>query len=319
MKILIVGMGSIGRRHAENLKKLPNVDIAALRSFAGTLKKNSNVNREFDNLEDALMYNPDGVIICTPTAQHVDIALEFLKRNFKILIEKPIAESYEQALSLKKYSDNIRVAYCYRFHPIFIKISEILKKEFFFKVSFKRSFYLPNWHPYADYRKEYTANKSMGGGVIRTLSHEIDLMHYWFGKPDSINGVIDKISHLDIDTDDFAFFSAKSNDGTRINYELDFFSPININIGEAFSSLGKYEWDSEVLRYTDYSNNENKTILSVGNVNDMYYYQLKDFIKFIDGESNNLADYSESISILQLIEKLEQENGKEKFNSSYSC
>jgi hypothetical protein len=62
-----------------------------------------------------------------------------------------------------------------RFYPVNPFLKQLFKDEIPFKVGFKRSFYLPKWHPYADYRKEYTALKTLGGGVIRTLSHEIDL------------------------------------------------------------------------------------------------------------------------------------------------
>ena len=97
------------------------------------------------------------------------------------------------------------------FHPVYTKIKEILEQDNPFKVGFRRSFYLPKWHPYADYTQEYTARKKLGGGVIRTLSHEIDLALHWFGQYSNAVGYAEKISHLQLDTDDSAFFSFRTS------------------------------------------------------------------------------------------------------------
>jgi len=224
MKILIVGLGSIGQRHAACLQKINGVEIAVLRTKKGTLKDASGFT-EFYSLDDALAYHPDGVIISNPTSLHVETALPFLQSGIKTLIEKPVADTAAEAEKLAAYSEHLRVAYCVRFLPLISTIKEIAEQEKIYKLSFKRSYYLPKWHPYADYRTEYTAKRSLGGGVIRTLSHEIDLMLYLFGEPVHTVGVTDKISPLEIDTDDFAFVSCKTAAGARINFELDFFLP----------------------------------------------------------------------------------------------
>ena len=178
LKILLIGMGSIGRRHLQCLQNFNDLELASLRTSKGTLKENIEI-QEFYNFEDAFHFRPVGVIISNPTALHVETALPFLQKGIKLLIEKPVSHTLAESKLLLPYSKLLRIAYCMRFHSLNDIIKSILQKEKVYKVGFKRSFYLPKWHPYADYRIEYTAKKELGGGVIRTLSHEIDLMlHY---------------------------------------------------------------------------------------------------------------------------------------------
>jgi predicted dehydrogenase len=307
MKILIVGLGSIGQRHAACLQKINGVEIAVLRTKKGTLKDASGFT-EFYNLEDALAYQPDGVIISNPTSLHVETALPFLQNGIKTLIEKPVADTEADAEKLAAYSEHLRVAYCVRFLPLISSIKEIAEQEKIYKLSFKRSYYLPKWHPYADYRTEYTAKKSLGGGVIRTLSHEIDLMLYLFGEPVHTVGVTDKISPLEIDTDDFAFVSCKTAAGARINFELDFFSPKNVNIAELFTNRGKYTWDMTEMLFTPYNETVPERLYGpeLFDIEKMYLRQAEDFIGFVNTGKSENADLATSKKVLQIIELVEK-------------
>jgi len=306
MKILIVGLGSIGKRHAACLQEFDGIEIAVLRTAKGTLKEKSGFT-EFYSLDEAMAYQPDGVIIANPTSLHVETALPFLQRGIKTLIEKPIANSSADSEELAAYQNNLLVAYCVRFLPLTNFIKEIAATEKIYKVGFKRSYYLPKWHPYADYRTEYTAKKELGGGVIRTLSHEIDLMLYLFGQPVNTTGLIDKISPLEIDTDDFAFFSCKTTSGARINFELDFFSPKNVNIGEIFTEKGKYSWDMSELLFTAYEETMPTRLYGAElfDIEKMYTNQMEDFIGFAKGNKSENATYTSAKEVLKIIEHID--------------
>ncbi len=303
MKILIVGLGSIGQRHAGCLQKMAGVEIAVLRTTKGTLKEKSSYT-EFYNVEDALAYQPDGVIIANPTSLHVQTALPFLQKGIKTLIEKPIAYSQADAEKLAPFSNDLLVAYCVRFLPSVNIIKQIIADEKMYKLSFKRSYYLPKWHPYADYKTEYTAKKELGGGVIRTLSHEIDLMLYLFGEPVSITGVTDKISPLEIDTDDFAFVTCKTKNGARVNFELDLFSPKNVNTAEMFTEKGKYTWDMTELLFTPYQETTATKLYGqeLFDIEKMYNNQMQDFIGFVNGNKSENATYNSAQAVLKIIE-----------------
>ena len=306
IKILIIGLGSIGQRHFKILSNLENLKIAALRTSKGLLKHNLSINN-FYEIEDALKFKPDGVIISNPTSLHAKSALPFLKQGSKVLIEKPIDESLEKTKILKPYAKLIRVAYCMRFNPIMKYLKEKFKHEIPFKVGFKRSFYLPKWHQYADYRFEYTAKKSMGGGIIRTLSHELDLAIDWFGKPETSDGLIDKISFLEIDTDDYAFYSLKTKNGTRISFDYDFFSPINIYRGEAFTNIGMYNWNLNELKFMSYESSKFVTLIKSDNlIEEMYKAQIDDFIDFIKNDISLNTNFNDACEVLNIIEKIDK-------------
>jgi len=129
----------------------------------------------------------------------------------------------------------------------------------------------------------------------------------WFGEPVSITGITDKISHLEMDTDDFAFFTAKTKKGGRINFELDFFAPVNVNVGEAFTEKGKYFWDIKGIQFTGYNESEPRELLKYEeNIFDvMYLNQIKDFIGFINDIPSINATYNSAIQVLEIIEKID--------------
>lgn len=305
MKLLLIGLGSIGQKHLSILSEMEGLELAALRTSKGLLKKEITIPT-FYTVAEALAFQPDGVIVANPTAFHAETALPFLEAGCKVLIEKPIDETVEKAAILKPYASQIRVAYCMRFHPLMHYLKNKFSEEPPFKVGFKRSFYLPKWHPYADYTQEYTAQKKLGGGVIRTLSHELDLAIHWFGEPETMVGVTDKVSFLSIDTDDYAFFTLKTKQHTRVNFELDFFSPVNCNTGEAFTAKGMYQWTLNEVRFMPYSATEFTTEITFENaVQEMYENQLNDFCSFVNGATSTNCTLEEAVILLNIIEKID--------------
>lgn len=309
----IIGMGSIGQRHARNLYKLGIKDIAALRTNRGVMKAlpdDLKFVKEFSGEDDFYNNNLDGVIIANPTSLHLEAALPALQKGLKTFIEKPITENAENACRLEKFSESIIVGYCLRFSN-YIKIIKNFIDEGnlgkLYKASFYRSYYLPKWHPYADYRLEYTAQKKLGGGVIRTLSHEIDLMHFLFGEVESANGLVDKISDLDIDTDDFCFFTCKMKQGGRVNFEMDFLSLDYINRAEIIGSNGRLAYDMRDVTFTKMDGE--KEILHVftsDEVDGMYLDQMKDFLRFIDEGKSLNCSFKDAVAVLNIIEEIDK-------------
>ena len=177
MKFLIVGFGSIGRRHFQNLLTLGEKDIVLLRSLKSTINT--------DELKDFLVVNqtgrgfivkPDAVILANPTALHLDVAIPAAKSGCHLFFEKPISDSMKDIDAL---FDAVRVGggkavtgFQFRFHPGLQKIKTLIKNNEIGEVISARAHwgeYLPSWHPWEDHRKSYSAKKELGGGVILTL------------------------------------------------------------------------------------------------------------------------------------------------------
>lgn len=224
MKALIIGFGSIGKKHFLALKGLKiTVDIVS-----SSYKQTSYENFDFilyKSLKEAPLNEYKLFIIANITTSHFT-TLKSLDKAVKdkiILVEKPLFETYK---AFKTVRNTIYVAYLLRFNPVLCALKEFLLKDtkpYF--VSFECDSYLPNWRQ-GDYSKHYSAKKSLGGGVSLDLSHEIDLALWLFDKVKLEFSSITKLSELKINSDDFAFFTLKDKK-TVIHIRLNYFSKFN--------------------------------------------------------------------------------------------
>ncbi len=244
MKALFFGLGGVGQRHLRILKELKSdVKIAAVRKSNRTFEILDNMavdysiditkkyNIElFDNIDEALLFKPDLVIIATPTSTHVSIATRFIINNIPVFIEKPISDSKDNlSFLLKKTSENnaiVMIGYMMRFNPCAIKLKDLIAKRILGKiyaVTLNVNSYMPSWHKYENYNEFYAGIKELGGGVILTEIHEIDLLSWFFGAPNRVWAIGGRLSNFDIDVEDTV--------GVLMHqpYEGKYF-PINLNI-----------------------------------------------------------------------------------------
>ena len=136
MKFLICGLGSIGQRHYQNLRSLGFKNIIVYSPGKGEkewrFKKRYKV-REFQSLAEALSQKPDVAFITNPTAFHIPSALEALRANCHLFIEKPISHNLkgvDYLLKLaKKKNKIVFVGYNFRFHPSLIFIKKVLNQK----------------------------------------------------------------------------------------------------------------------------------------------------------------------------------------------
>lgn len=208
MKILIVGLGSIARKHINSLKKLNyNFEIFALRSNAGSKIENDVINiYEIDEIT----FSIDFAIISNPTNLHYKFIEILAKKNVPLFIEKPPLHSL---LNSKKLIDLIEgrnlinyVAFNLRFHPciLYVKENILNKKLRINELNVYCGSYLPDWRPKQNFRESYSSNPKMGGGVHLDLIHEIDYITWLFGFPEKTSGVFRNNSSLKIDSIDYA-------------------------------------------------------------------------------------------------------------------
>ncbi|WP_323024604.1 Gfo/Idh/MocA family oxidoreductase [Castellaniella sp.] len=226
MKILFCGLGGIGQRHLRNLKALlgGDMEIHAYRvrghhtKLDSTMKVEAGANLEHDynitvhqDLANGLAAAPDAVFICNPNSLHMAVALECARAGVAIFMEKPVASNLEGAEELLQLTRDknllFYVGYNFRFHPGLNRIKELLDQKRFgniISVQAEIGEYLPNWHPYEDYRQMYAARSDQGGGVILSQIHEMDLIYWFFGLPETILCRGGKLSKLEIDVEDTA-------------------------------------------------------------------------------------------------------------------
>lgn len=196
MRVLIIGFGSIGRRHYEVLTNLGH-EVSIL------TKQDIKVEKLFSDLNDAIKsVEHDYVVIANNTDKHIETFSEIRALGFTgpILIEKPLSIdlSYKDDIS----SQNTFVAYNMRFNPLLQRLRDEIRGEKVISVVGYAGQYLPHWRKESDYRDSYSAFRSKGGGVLRDFSHELDYVTWLFGDWKYVSALGGKFSNLDIDTED---------------------------------------------------------------------------------------------------------------------
>lgn len=214
-KVLIIGFGSIGRKHFNILKK-KNLEIKIL--------SKQNINKKYlIKSKDVIKFNPDYVIISSVASEHLK-HINFIENyliNKIVLIEKPLFTKYKKIyLKNNKYF----VGYNLRFHPVIQYLKKKRLKPFFIQVNCYS--FLPEWRSNIHYSKSNSAIKKKGGGVFLELSHEIDYLNWVFGKLKPINLLKKKISNLKTNVDDIFICNALINKKILCNISLNFFSKI---------------------------------------------------------------------------------------------
>lgn len=206
MNVLVVGLGSIAKKHIAALKEInAEVNIYALRSSLTSVPY-AGVQSIFSlsELEDITV---DFAIISTPTAEHRKTIESLLFLKCPLLIEKPLycgleiedlIESIRESGILTYVACNLRFLGCLQF------LKENLAGKRINEVNVYCGSYLPEWRAGSDWRKTYSANKVMGGGVHIDLIHEIDYIYWLFGSPDKTHKLFRNVSSLDIDAYDYA-------------------------------------------------------------------------------------------------------------------
>jgi predicted dehydrogenase len=253
MKTLIAGLGSIGRRHFRNLIALGEKDIVLLRTRKATLPDDelSGYPVETDLGEALKKHHPDAVIVANPTSIHLDVAIPAAEAGCHILLEKPVSHSLERLDVLQqaaqKSGSRILVGFQFRYHPTLNKAREIIQSGALGKVLTVHAHwgeYLPQWHPWEDYRQSYAARADLGGGVIVTLTHPLDYLRHLLGDIESLWSFNGHISPLEIDVDDFAEIGLKFTNGAAGGVHVNYFQRPPVHRLEIVGMNGTLRWDN---------------------------------------------------------------------------
>ncbi len=221
MKVLIAGLGSVGQRHARNLRRLlgDRVELLAWRvrgrqqvlGAGDTTRRPEDEYgiRTFAKLADALNERPMAVIVANPTASHLATAQAAADAGCHLFIEKPLGHQWDGIEALQRSVQDrglvAMVGYQMRYHPALLRLRERLAAgEIGRPVSARLDFgeYLPGWHPYEDYRESYAAVRALGGGVLLTQIHEFDYAVWLWGMPERVYAAGGHLTDLELDVED---------------------------------------------------------------------------------------------------------------------
>ena len=311
LKILIVGLGSIGKRHMENIISKTNSEVIILtkRKDLNSLKK-KNI-KIFNTLEKCLAEKPDIGFITNETAYHVPIAIKLAKAGLDLFLEKPLSnsmKSVDQLLNIVKRKRLITLMGCnLRFHSCIKKIKLLLEKEAIGKVisvKVECGAYLPDWHPDEDYSKGYAARDNLGGGVVLTCIHELDYLYWFFGKIKEVFSITGKFSDLKIKTHDLSAIVLRFQNNIIGEVHLDYFQKPEIRSCKIIGTNGTIYWDSQSneVKVFNLKNQKWNTKLKIKNYkrNDMYEKELKHFFDCVNKEAKSINDISQGSYMLKI-------------------
>lgn len=315
MKFLIAGLGSIGRRHLRNLSALGEKDIILYRTHRSTLPDAELAPYQvMTDLKEALALSPDAVIIANPTANHLEVAIPAAEAGCGLLIEKPLTgRSSPQIADLQKAvtekGGKVLIGFQFRFHPVLVQIKEFLASG---KLGWPYSFrahwgeYLPDWHPWEDYRQSYAAHKSMGGGVVNTLSHPLDYVRWLFGEVNVLSAWTGKISDLELDVEDAAEIILKFESGCVGSIHLDYYQRPPAHWLEINCEKGHIRWDNDTGEAQIFLvEQQGWTTLHPPagfERNDLFLAEMRHFLAVLRGEAESRCTLRDGIGALNLTE-----------------
>ncbi len=326
MKFLIAGLGSIGRRHLRNLIALNETDIVLLRTGHASLPElEAGAYPTESTLADALSrHKPDAVIVANPTALHMSVAIPAALAGCAVLIEKPLADNLSRVDELRAAAKNnagkILVAFQFRFHPTIQKARELIQQGALGKILTVHAHwgeYLPQWHPWEDYRQSYAARADLGGGAIATLTHPLDYLRFIIGEIDSLNSLHGHVSPLEIDVEDVAEMSVKFVSGAIGGVHVNLVQRPPANRFEIVGTQGTLRWEgAEGILYFlkmpaafgTYSTNPPAPLVETFSPpenferNDMFLDEMKHFIAVARGEASPRCSLEDGIRVQQLVQ-----------------
>lgn len=324
MKFLIAGLGSIGRRHFKNLIALGHKDLLLLRSQRATLPDDELAGYpvETDLAEALKKHKPDAVIVANPTALHLNVAIPAAEAGCHILLEKPVSDSLDRLDVLQQAAERsgskILVGFQFRYHPTLNKARELIQAGALGQILTVHAHwgeYLPQWHPWEDYRRSYAARADLGGGVIRTLTHPLDYLRFLLGEVESLWSFNAQISPLEIDVEDVAEIGLKFTNGTIGGVHVNYVQRPPTHRLEIVGTNGTLRWDNAdgVLHFHkmpaafgSYSENPPAPVPEQFapphgfERNHLFIAQAKHFIAVVSGKAQPVCNLNDGVQAMRL-------------------
>ena len=326
MRVLFYGLGGIGQRHLRNLREVvgPRLEVHAHRTRrlahvlsdrleivpGETLEEKYGIIVHSDRA-GALASRPDAVFVCNPSSMHVDHVIDALRSGAAVFVEKPLSHDWQRVAEMLAIAETSKavgmVGYQLRFHPCVEKAIGLLSSGAIGRlvaVRMEVGEWLPGWHKYEDYRTMYASQSSLGGGVILSQIHEMDILYAILGVPEHVYCIGGKLTRLDVDVEDVAgHLFGFIRDGRLIPVQLhqDYIQRPPRRYYEFIGDAGKVEIDmlaTTLTRYGAEGDVVEKFAVPDFQRNSMFLAQIRHFVDCVEGGESprvSLEDGSQSL------------------------
>ena len=316
-KVLIVGLGSIGKRHLSVIQRLfPMAKIKILRESKKRVETNPELN-EVSLLDEAKQFMPDIIVICNPASKHINTALKFVEARASIFIEKPLSDSSKDIVqlisALEATNGVLMVGYNLRYLNSLREFRRHLHEGLIgepLSVRCEVGQYLPSWRPKKDYRESVSAKEELGGGVLLELSHEIDYLRWIFGEVDWIRATLLHQSDLEIDVEDtvhltIGFEKLFSNKQLIASLNMDFIRHDTTRSCTVIGEKGSLRWDG-ILGEVSFFQAGEKTwetlFVDDNGVEETYSLEWQELMKAIEEKRPPEVTGEDGLRVVEIIE-----------------
>lgn len=214
MRVLVIGLGSMGKRRIRNLRALGVAEIAGvdLREDRRTEAATKYSVPTFAGVEDALAhFKPSALVISTPPNLHMDYAFLAVRHNLPSFVEASVVDA-ERILQLYEMTSRngplVAPSCTMRYFPGPRKVKELISENAIGKVvnfNYQTGQYLKDWHPWEPIEKYYVSNRATGG-CREIVPFELTWLNDIFGEPEPVACLKDRVGDLDVDIDDIYHF-----------------------------------------------------------------------------------------------------------------
>lgn len=298
LKVVLIGYGSIGKRHVSNLLKMSKIEIIIC-----TKQKIRNPSTKkikiVKSVSDCIKEKPDIGIVSNESSFHLKIAIKLASAGIDLFVEKPLSNSLsgtKELVSMIKKNNLVTQMGCQlRFHKCLKEIKQLVLNKKLGKIISVRAecgSYLPDWHPSEDYRKSYASRKDLGGGVILTNIHEIDYLYWFFGEITEVFSIAKNSGNLKISVDDLAVGILKFKNNIIGEIHLDYLQkPENRNC-KIVGTKGTLVWESEtnLVKFYDNKNKKWSKVFKWSNYdrNQMFKEEIDHFINCVKNRRQSI-------------------------------
>ena len=269
--------------------------------------------RSFDELDAALADRPDVVFVTNPNTAHIPVALAAARAGCHLFIEKPLSHSLEGVDELIEIVEARRlvafVAYQFRFHPGLRAVKNLIdagRLGWLAAAHIVNGEYLPDWHPYEDYRQTHPARRDLGGGALRIQTHELDYALWLLGMPARVYAVGGHLSRLEIDVEDsVSVLLTCEHDGrpVPVHVHLDYLQRPPQRVCEIVGDAGKVRFDYYVKRVEFRDTTTGQASVECFDTferSQMFREELEHFFACVRGQERPLVDLREGVRSLRV-------------------